>query len=366
MITTFLIIATIAYVLLMLFLCMGLARADKVSKVKANLPTVSIIVAARNEENSIEQCLHSLIEIDYPRDKLEVIIVNDNSTDRTAQIIESFFPKYPFLKTLTPPPEQGNLRGKTNAITLGIEASSGEILMFTDADCTVQPLWVRETIQYFDERTGIVGGFTRLEAKRSFEGIQTLDWIFLFGLASAMAGWGAPITAIGNNLSIRRSAYDQTGGYPKIPFSVTEDYALVQAVLQKTNYRLRFPMNNNTLVNSKACQSWQQLYRQKQRWGVGGLDMVAHGNIMMAIGWLFELSLLVALLGSASYIIVCIAFLCKTIMDMSFLWKPLRRFDLLSYIKYFPIFEVYFSLYGLVIPIIAVLSRKIIWKERKL
>ena len=359
------IIATSLYAALVVYLGVGLVRASKINSEDSYEPTISIIVAARNEETHIRECLRSLIRLDYPREKLEAIIVNDGSIDRTREITEEIVRSHPWMKLVCTTPGEGNLKGKSNAVSAGIQSSRGEILMFTDADCSVPPQWVRETARCFDERTGIVGGYTLLEAHRVFEGMQALDWIFLFGLAASTAGWKIPLTAIGNNLAVRRSAYDATGGFRDIPFSVTEDYALVRAILQKSQLEVRFPVEPKTVVRSKACPTWSQLYRQKQRWGVGGLDMVLWGMIIMCVGWMFRFSLILgcffapplATLGAAA---------CLMLLDLCYLSLPLKRFGRLRYLKYFPAFELYFSLYVLLIPIVAMLSKNVVWKERKL
>ena len=237
--------------------------------------------------------------------------------------------------------------------------------MFTDADCRVPPSWIRATVKYFDSQTGIVGGFTLLDAKRSFEGMQALDWIFLFSLASSTTGLNIPLTVVGNNLSLRRIAYEETGGFQAIPFSVTEDYALVQSILQKTRYQVRFPVDPKTVVNSIACQSWNQLYRQKQRWGVGGLDMIPRGLVIMGIGWIAKLSLLLTLFITSIY--GCsVAFLLMICGELIFLLRPLKLFKALGYLRYFPQFILFFFVYVLILPVIAYTSKKVIWKERHL
>ncbi len=363
--TYVLITASLAFALEIFVLALGIGKANRVRKTPDYEPTVSIIVAARNEEERIEQCLASLARLAYPSDKIEIIVVDDRSTDRTPEIIRKFSEEHRSVRTARTQPELGNLRGKMNAVALGISLSHGEILLFTDADCSVPSGWIRETVQTFDAETGIVGGFTLLESTEVFGGMQALDWIYLFGLASGTAGLKIPLTAIGNNLSVRRSAYDAAGGYEVIPFSVTEDYALVQAILQKTKYVLRFPVNPLAAVRSKPCQSWRELYRQKQRWGVGGLDMVPRGVAITAVGWVLNLALIVGwcFVGFPVWIA---AVAVKTLVDTMFLWKPLKELRCLSYLKYLPFFEVYFTFYVLAIPLVAIASRDVIWKERRL
>ncbi len=365
MIVTLAAIALSAYLLELLLLGIGLARSRRMHPQRGYEPTVSVIVAARNEEAFIERCISSLLHLDYPREKLEFVIVNDGSTDRTKELIDDLARRDPRIRTISTTPGSGNLRGKTNAVAGGINASSGEILLFTDADCVVSPGWVRSTVAYFDERTGAVGGFTLLDAGGAFGGIQALDWVFLFGIASAAAGWNIPLTAVGNNLAVRRSAYLGTGGYAAIPFSVTEDYALVRAILRRTDYRVRFPLDPSTVVRSSPCQTWEQLYRQKQRWSVGGLDMVFYGMLIMAIGWLARAGIVMTLLtsgwGAGAIFLGVLA-----LADLALLIRPLRLFRETRTLRYFPAFELYLFVTVLVIPIVALLSRKVVWKERTL
>jgi cellulose synthase/poly-beta-1,6-N-acetylglucosamine synthase-like glycosyltransferase len=262
-------------------------------------------------------------------------------------------------------PPAGTLHGKANALQHGIAASGGEILMFTDADCRVPRTWVKETVSRFDPGTAVVGGFTLLDARTPFEGMQQLDWIMLFGVAASAAGWGSPLTAIGNNLSVRRSAYDACGGFAGIPFSVTEDYALVQAILRTTRMNVRFPLSPGALVASKPCGSFWQLYRQKQRWVVGGLDMVFRGLLIMAFGWIYRALLVIGwafvplpwYLGAVAVIIA---------LEAMFLARPLRAFGAIASLRHLAAFQLYYLPYVLLTPLVAMLSKDVVWKERTL
>jgi 1,2-diacylglycerol 3-beta-glucosyltransferase len=355
----------ILYVLHTLWLWRGLLRGRMPHAVAGTMPFVSVIVAARNEEDHIGECLQSILRTTYPAHLMEIIVVNDGSTDRTGDIAASFSREQGHVRVINSLTGVGNLRGKTNAVCQGINASRGEILMFTDADCTVPPGWVSHTVAAFEEGIGIVGGFTLLEHGTWFQTIQSLDWTHLFGVAGAMAGYGSPLTVIGNNLSVRRSAYDATGGFENIPFSVTEDYALVQAIVTRTDYRAAFPMQAATQVSSKACTTVRQLFRQKQRWGVGGLDMIWPGMAVMAVSWLTRATIIAALCsGSTGWGLTGICIIAAS--DLLFLSAPLKTFGRLLDLKWFPLFELYFTGYMLVLPVVAFFSREIVWKERKL
>ena len=107
--------------------------------VRQSRPFVSVIVAARNEEHNIGRCLESMARLTWPRELLEVIIVNDRSDDATPAIVQDYAARFPFITLLHATPGTGHLAGKTNAVTQGIDASRGSILMMTDADCSVPP-----------------------------------------------------------------------------------------------------------------------------------------------------------------------------------------------------------------------------------
>jgi len=261
-------------------------------------PAVSIIIAARNEEQNIRQCLESISRLSYPPHLLDVVFVDDRSTDSTHAIIQEFAQSHPHCRVIVAAEGSEHLRGKSNAVVQGIESSKGEFLLFTDADCVVPEYWVEETVgQYEDDTVGLVAGFTSLRPRSWFESMQALDWFFLYSVAAGVLRLNFPVTAVGNNLSVRRKAYDHVGGFRKIPFSVTEDYALFHAITSDGTYTARFALNEATLVESHGCETWAQLYRQKKRWFVGGRDMHASRLLVFGVAYLFNVLLLYAMLA---------------------------------------------------------------------
>jgi 1,2-diacylglycerol 3-beta-glucosyltransferase len=327
-------------------------------------PSVSIIIAARNEEQNIGRCLDSMARLTYPPHLLEIIVVDDHSTDNTRSIIERYVLACPGMSVVTTRPEEGHLRGKTNAVTHGIEASTGEIIIFTDADCTVPERWVEETVKYYAGRNvGIVAGFTSLHARDWFGAMQAIDWFSLFSVAAAMIRLGYPVTAVGNNLSVRRAAYDEVGGYRTIPFSVTEDYALFHAVTTKTDYTARLPMDPTTLVQSQACESWKDLYRQKKRWFTGGRDMQFTDFLIFSISYLTNLLILLGILLTGSPL-AWAALGAKTLADLLMVMPAFNAFRRWPLLLFFPLFEVYYFLYVLYYPPRVLMGGAVVWKER--
>ncbi len=327
-------------------------------------PTVAIIIAARNEEAEIRQCLDSIARLSYPSHLLEVLILDDGSTDNTAQIVREYGRAYPHITLVPVQQGSGNLKGKTNAIAQGIKQSTGEIILFTDADCIVPVRWVEETVKYYtDSSVGIVAGFTALQIRRWFDAIQALDWFLLFSVAAATIRLRYPVTAVGNNLSVRRAAYEKVGGYTNIPFSVTEDYALFHAVTRTTAFRARFPVDPAALVESEACANVRDLSQQKMRWFTGGKGMSAGSLLLLLIPYGLDFLLMASLIAEPSMVMLW-AFLAKAAVDL-FLSLPsvvaFKRFPLL---KYFLLFEVYYILYVLVFPMLVLAGVKTTWKQR--
>jgi cellulose synthase/poly-beta-1,6-N-acetylglucosamine synthase-like glycosyltransferase len=357
----FLILAVCYTVLILLFTAATVASRYPASP--GFRPNVSVLVAARNEEQNIVACLESLSRLTYPRDLLEIIVIDDRSSDGTGSIVEGYARNNPSIRLIRIE-EEGKLRGKTNAVARGIDVSSGEILLFTDADCRVPEGWVEETVQYYSSgQVGAVAGFTSLRGAGWFSRMQALDWLVLSSAAAATTRLGFPTTAIGTNLTVRRKAYHEAGGYEKIPFSVTEDYALFHAVTGPGGYRARIPLGAATLVESGPCSSWQELYRQKKRWFTGGRGMDLKSLLVFTIPYLFNLSLPIgAFIFPTPPVLWALA--AKLAADLLFCLPAVIRFRRADLLPVFPVYELYYYLYVLIFPPLVLLTSKVTWKGR--
>lgn len=329
-----------------------------------DLPTATVIVAARNEEDNIERCLKSLDTLQYPEEKLEILIVNDGSTDKTSLLIENFIKEKKRFKNITiRNDEKSNLAGKTRAVARGIENANGEIILTTDADCVVKPTWAKTIASYYKEDVGVVNGYTTQTAETNFQGMQAIDFIYLLLVAAGTINLGKPISCIGNNMSYRKKAYKEAGGYEKLPFSVTEDFILLMGIDKLKKYKIVYPLEKDSLVTSLSCNNIKKLVRQKKRWAVGGLGVPFAGFIIMFWGFFTNLCILLTPFFFSTEWLYLVFF--KIIIDFFVLFPVHKKLGIVKNLKYFIAYQVYYLLYVVALPFIVLPNRNVIWKGRK-
>ncbi len=326
------------------------------------LPHCTVLVCARDEEHNIERCLESLQKIDYPTDRLQVLIVDDKSTDQTPEILQAWKQRMPNLEVIRTGEEILHMRGKVNALTQGLDVATGEFIMITDADSHVRPNWVREYLKYYREDTGMVASITLLDTKYFFDGLQSIDWAYTLGLASASVNVKIPLSVIGNNISVRCAAYEDVGGYRKIPFSVTEDYALFQAIWHKKPWKVYFPLHEDLTVMSQPCPDFRTWWRQKHRWVKGGQSLKFIGYVILVSATLGNLAMFSALfllpLATALTVIAI-----KWAADLCIIMPVLGRTKKWTLLKFFPLYELYLSLFVFSIPVM-LMQKNVKWKGR--
>jgi len=199
-----------------------------------NFPFVSILVPARDEEKSISKCIHSLLGQDYPN--YEVIVLDDQSSDDTADILQRIGIDYPRLKVLvgTSPPE--GFTGKNWACAQLVQHAQGELLLFTDADTIFQPQALKEIVRaMLGEQADLITGYPR-QLMESW-GERLLVPFFLWAVLCFTPLWLAYrlripslSTAVGQMMLFRREAYQKVGGHAALGAAIVEDIALARSI----------------------------------------------------------------------------------------------------------------------------------------
>ncbi|NQV38651.1 MAG: glycosyltransferase, partial [Candidatus Marinimicrobia bacterium] len=160
--TAIALIGTLSYFYFILYILSGLRRLKPAEGLQ-HYPSVSVIIAARNEATNLPALLTSLLSQDYPTEKLEILISDDRSTDNSWEIIQSFQKNSAKIIGIRVSEESDSMTPKKNALSQAIEQSSGEIIVTTDGDCRVQSTWVKSMVEAIGDKAGICVGFSAVE-----------------------------------------------------------------------------------------------------------------------------------------------------------------------------------------------------------
>lgn len=265
------------------------------SSTTKDLPTVSILLAARNEDHNIIECLTALDNMSYPEGQIEILIGNDQSTDYTQMQVEGFIKDKPKFKLFNlTGKEFPQTRGKARVLAYLASEAKGDYFLITDADISVPKDWAKNMIGLMlNNNADMCGGTTNIKADKMLEKFQQVDWLYFMGIIHSFAAMGKPLTIVGNNMGLSKKAYEATGGYGQIPFSITEDYALFDAV-RKLGFKVVQNFEQGTMVYSKPLDSINAILKQRKRWLTGGWDLPLYYHLVIFIfgAWYFALPVL--------------------------------------------------------------------------
>ncbi len=267
-----LIILSIAYLTATLFLYQGLKhlKIEPCNRV-LNL-RFSIVIAAHNEENNIIDCLTSVLNQTIERDRYEVILVNDRSTDRTSQRAQILLRDHTNLSIITIPQTPPGIAPKKYAVAQGISQARNEIIVFTDADCRVPPTWLEALSAHFGPDVGLVQGITNYiyvqAMNKVFFNLQALDFLSHGVVAAAAIGARFPLNSNANNMAFRKTAFDTVGGYGAAGGVVSgDDDLLLQRISKSAYWKIRFMTDFKGAVETFPAFSWKAMFEQRKRWG---------------------------------------------------------------------------------------------------
>lgn len=245
----------------------------KWTKQGKDLPTVSILIPAHNEEVVIRQTLKAMVQLSYPKHLLEIIVINDNSSDRTGEIVQSFSEQYDHVHMIeTKPPFAG--KGKSTALNEGLKASTGDVICVYDADNMPEKKAVYHLVLGLlnDPKAGaVVGKFRVINAAKNlltkFINIETI--CFQWMAQGGRWKWFGIATIPGTNFAIRRHILEELGGWDV--HALAEDTELTIRVYN-LGYVIRFfPA---AITWEQEPETWKVWWRQRTRWARGNQYVV--------------------------------------------------------------------------------------------
>ncbi len=333
------------YLAALLWLNMGLGRQP--AQTVQDRPQVSVIVAARNEEAQVTACLDALQVQDYGG-SWEVVVVDDRSTDQTAPLVEARCGEQ--LKLVRAGREPRFRCPKKSALAAGIDASGGDLLLFTDADCQPPPDWVRRTVALFSPQVGLVAGHAfPLPSPGLRQGVLALDNLAVGALGAGSMGMGRPLSCTGRNLAYRREVYEQVGGFSAIGHLIGGDDVYFLRLVARTSWKI---VHNACVVDcSPGPQTWRALLQQKLRHASKAGHYQGPALLLGTAVYLFHLLLLVGMaklvLGRAELLFLVI-WGTRWLADLILLWRYAPRPGERKLLHHLPFLEVLYIPYVLV------------------
>ncbi len=251
----------------------SIREKKRVDEMTFDYPPVSILIPAHNEEIVMAATLDAMLALDYPKDKMEVIVINDGSTDSTKEIIESYARKDPRIVLCDVPVGQGG-KGKSTALNLGVKKTHSEFIAVYDADNTPAPDALKYLVAQLllNPRLGaVIGKFRTINKNRSlltrFINIETLSFQSI--LQAGRWKLFKIATLPGTNFVIRKKVIDEMGGWDAD--AMTEDSELsIRMYIHK--WRIKFIPYSFTY--EQEPERWDVWLKQRTRW-VRGNNYVA-------------------------------------------------------------------------------------------
>jgi glycosyltransferase involved in cell wall biosynthesis len=275
-------LSTGIYLAFILFIIAGLFRHNEQSIISIDqTPAVSVVIAARNEEKNLPDLIQDLLHQEYPLDRLEVIIVDDRSTDFTAKILREAAENYAVVKYLRVEQLPTGMTPKKHALTLGIEMAKGDVILSTDADCRVGKFWVSSMAYSVVQQDGISIGYSKVAGESFFERFQMLDFLGIITANAGAGGWGHFWSGTGQNLAYNKSDFEAIGGFEPVKDKISgDDMYLVQSISKLKSGMIN--IDANSFVTTAAVPTFSRFINQRIRWSSNSKDNAMKSHLFFA------------------------------------------------------------------------------------
>lgn len=369
---TIILILTIHYVLFLLKIYFGLNKLNGAAQQNIPKEFVSVIIPFRNEEKNILKIYENLTNQNYPKEKFELIFINDSSDDNSLTLLENL-PKQENVLIFSVPNDYSVNAHKKRAIRYGIEKSKGEMIVTTDADCIHKKDWLRNLLEFMDEKSGFISGPVEfISDSNLFSKMQRLEFAGLVITGAGLIGSGNPIICNAANIAYRKKVFNDVGGFSyQMSLSSGDDELLMQKIHRDSNYKIKFALNKNAIVSTEANPTIKDFYHQRKRWASKGLF---YGDnlllLKLVLIFLFYLSLIIQpilgiLLSTKYFLTFLISLIIKISAEYLVLKKGVELLFELKILKPFLITELLQVPYILISGFMGMFGN-LIWKDRKI
>jgi cellulose synthase/poly-beta-1,6-N-acetylglucosamine synthase-like glycosyltransferase len=330
---------------------------------------LTVVIAARNEEATLPLLLKRLQEQSYSAELFEVIVVDDFSTDGTAQAVAPFLSE---RVRLIQPNSDAAASSKKKAIEAGVTAARGELIVITDADCLPSHRWLESMASFYAEKAPV---FIAAPVKFLHDGslvqlFQATDFMVLQGITAASTGANFHTMCNGANLAYTGGAFRAVGGFKGIDAVASgDDMLLMYKIWKQYPGQVLYLKSEEAVVSTEPMKTWKEFYNQRRRWASKTMHYDDY-RITATLGLVYLVNLLfIALLVAAwlhpSYGKLVLVYLgVKTLIEFPFVAAVARFYSERRLLPYFPLLQPLHILYTVSVGFLSQLG-KYEWKGRQ-
>ena len=339
-------------------------------------PFISVIVPARNEENTIPDCLRALLASTYPTERFEILVVDDGSNDNTAARVRAIKEErkeaekeatkgatYEAIRDTVDGAQirlirlKDNRRHKSGALQAGLEEARGDVIATTDADCTATPQWLAAMCRMLGPETGFVAGPVRYAPTPTIlTRLQAMESLGLVAIGAGAVGIGHPHVCNSANIMYRRSAYeyaqgaaagashegaggaiDSSSAASEQATAAGDDEVLLQRIARDTDFNVSFCADPAAMVTARPEHTLREVLLQRRRWAATGARY-PYPSVILTLGgvYLFYLMMLAAAVATfwipGLWPVVLAALLIKIAGEGAILYRAAQRLNLPAYL----------------------------------
>ena len=363
-------IAALLYLLLMLLYMAGWQRIRRqVCRHDETYPMLSIVIAMRNEAANLECLIKALASQTYPAEKMQIVLVDDHSTDQSALIARQTAQSAGLRNVLVMDSEG---KGKKSALRTALQHVQGEWVLFTDADCVPHAAWAETMMTAAAEQQKLMLlGPVRLSPCRGWlQNFQAIETNSLIAATAGSAGIGLPSMANGANMALHRTVLSHDDAL-KPAFASGDDMFRLESVLKRYGSgAVGMVMFPGAMVTTGPAIGLKAFLAQRLRWVSKSKGYRRPEIIIPAfVVFVFNALLAAMLLLSAFYPLMLLAYLTfvllKTLTDLPLVWPTFQMAGQKHLIPWMAVFQLFYPPYVLVAAL-AGLWLPVEWKSRKL
>lgn len=327
----------------------------------------SVIIPARNEEENIGALLAALNNQSYAKELVEVIVIDDHSTDATAAIVKEF--TNVLLITL---PDDGINSYKKKAIEKGIAAASGKWIITTDADCIPGKDWLQTIAAYITEKKSVfVAAPVAFSSSSSILSIfQSLDFLVLQGITGASVHKNIHSMCNGANMAYEREAFYKVNGFTGIDnIASGDDMLLMHKIWRQYPQQVHYIKSAAAIVTTKPMQTWKDFFQQRIRWSskAKSYDDKRIIAVLLLVYLFNSLFIVLIVAGCFNYyywLLALAVWVGKTLVEFPFVQTVAGFFNKRALMKFFFFFQPLHIFYTVVSGFFGQFG-KYEWKGRK-